>query len=140
MWYAGKMRVRKAQSFGNGRTVQDGEQHDIKNIVQRAMRAGGLLTNVSVRIPVFADIADAPSYVDALNVVANAQQQFESLPSKIRDRFANSPEKLLDFLRDPANREEAIKLGLVNKEAPPPEPEKPIPVIMVNPETPPKSS
>lgn len=132
-WYTPKRKRVAIMKFGDGRTVQDGEQHDIKNIVNRAMRAGGLLSNVSVRVPSFQDIADAPSYVDALNVVAEATHMFEQLPAKLRDRFGNSPQKLLAFLDDPENRQEAIKLGLVKPEEEPPPPPAPMKVEIVNP-------
>ena len=49
-----------------------------------------------------------------MNIIIQAQDQFASLPANIRDRFANSPEKYLAFLADSANKEEAVKLGLVN--------------------------
>jgi len=54
-----------------------------------------------------------------MNTIIAAQRAFEALPAKIRDRFANSPERFLAFLADPDNLDEAVKLGLVNK----PEPE-----------------
>ena len=47
--------------------------------------------------------------------VAESKSLFNELPSKIRDRFDNNPVKLLEFLGNEKNREEAIALGLVNK-------------------------
>jgi hypothetical protein len=43
-----------------------------------------------------------------------------ALPANIRSRFDNDPAKLIDFMENPANREEAESLGLVNKSEPVP--------------------
>jgi phage internal scaffolding protein len=37
-----------------------------------------------------------------------------ALPAQIRSRFDNDPAKLIDFLENEQNHDEAIKLGLVN--------------------------
>lgn len=134
MWNAGfRKRKRVAVGkFGDGVAEQDGQHHDIKNIVQRALRNGGIVAS-SYRQGTFTDISDAPTFAEALNVVARATALFDELPSKVRDRFANDPRKLLAFLDDPENKDEAIKLGLVNAPKPPPEPPAPMKVEIVNP-------
>ena len=38
-----------------------------------------------------------------------------ALPAQIRSRFENDPAKLIDFLDNSENLDEAIKLGLVSK-------------------------
>src|SRR6187399_217615 len=43
----------------------------------------------------------------------DAQDDFMTLDARIRDRFDNDPGKLLDYVRDPNNRLEAIQLGLM---------------------------
>ncbi|ETR80120.1 hypothetical protein [Chlamydia pneumoniae] len=50
-------------------------------------------------------------YSEALNVVIEPQEQFESLPAKLRERFGNDPVVMLDFLSREENFEEAKKLG-----------------------------
>lgn len=52
-----------------------------------------------------------------------AQEEFDSLPSKTRDRFGNDPARLISFLNDPKNYDEALKLGLVSERARDPEPQ-----------------
>lgn len=70
--------------------------------------------------------ADLPSNLDfqeAMNIVVEGKQAFESLPSQIRERFMNDPERFLAFMSDADNVEEAIKLGLaVRRVEPEPEP------------------
>ena len=41
-----------------------------------------------------------------------------ALPSRVRRRFDNDPAELMEFLADEANREEAVMLGLIEKEEP----------------------
>jgi phage internal scaffolding protein len=58
--------------------------------------------------------ADSISFQEAQNTLAQAKESFEALPSKIRNKFANDPGQLLDFLSEPANQAEAFKLGLID--------------------------
>lgn len=137
MGFRSPKRKRVAIVFpADGLTVQDGESHDIRNIYKRAMRKDGIVAGVVVREDgKYMNLADAPSYIEALNIVARAKTMFDDLPSELRDRFNNDPTKLLKFLDDPNNKDEAIKLGLVNPPKPPPEPPKPMLVEVVNPPT-----
>lgn len=70
---------------------------------------------------VYADLTSLPSYEEALQTIILAQNSFEALPSELRQRFDNDPQKLINFLDDPKNEEESIKLKLrIKQEAPPP--------------------
>lgn len=111
----------------------DAERVSITSIVQRARRNGGIVGSVPVRNGYFDDISSAPTYMEAMNMVSRAQSMFEALPSKLRDRFGNDPKALLEFLDDPANKEEAIKLGLLAKPKDPEPPPPPMRVEVVNP-------
>lgn len=67
------------------------------------------------RAPIFGDFSSAPADLqDAYNRILEAQANFAELPSSVRERFANDPMRLLQFLGDPKNRSEAENLGLVN--------------------------
>ena len=39
---------------------------------------------------------------------------FDSLPSSLRERFSNDPSRLLAFVDDESNFDEAVKLGLLS--------------------------
>lgn len=71
----------------------------------------------------YADLPDELDYQASLNIVLEAQRSFASLPATIRERFENNPAKLLEFISNPDNQDEAIKLGLATDtrkpEAPP---------------------
>lgn len=93
---------------------------DINNIVALALRTGQL---PSVGEPLFSDVSDIPSdYHLALNTVLAGDEAFMTLEAKVRSRFNNDVGQFLDFVANPANRDEAIALGLIPA---PKEPELP---------------
>lgn len=66
------------------------------------------------REPQYCDVSPI-DYQDALEVVARAQEQFYNLPNQVRVKFSN-PVEFLNWLEDPANYDEADKLGLLDPE------------------------
>lgn len=66
----------------------------------------------------FGDFADAPEFLEAQLLVKEAEETFRALPVQVRDRFGFDPAKFLAFAQDPANIDEARRLGLAV--APPP--------------------
>lgn len=75
----------------------------------------------------YGDFSNAPDYLDARMSLINAQKAFDGLSSEIRKRFGNDPLQLLAFLDDKKNKDEAIRLGLIDPPPPPPEPPAPPP-------------
>lgn len=70
---------------------------------------------------VYADFTNLPSFQEAADTIAKANEAFDALPVMIRQRFEYNPQMLMDFLSDENNIEESIKLGLrVVTENPPP--------------------
>jgi phage internal scaffolding protein len=65
--------------------------------------------------PQYGDFTGVLDYHSAVNAVLAAQDEFMDLPAQMRARFDNDPAKLIDFLGNEENRDEAIKLGLVAK-------------------------
>lgn len=106
---------------GSSKTRQEfAAESDINRLVERYQDTGSFYDPVTdakaaARKPVFGDYTNVPDYQTALNQVIDAQQRFDSLPAKIRDRFHNSPQELLEFVSSASNREEAISLGLISK-------------------------
>jgi len=64
---------------------------------------------------VVADFSGLGDFHEMSNAVAKARGSFASLPSHLRNRFENDPQKLIDFVSDRKNLDEAVKLGLVEK-------------------------
>lgn len=85
---------------------------DVNVILKRYMKTGVLPT--SQKTPVFGDFSGTPQdYASAVQLLDDARERFASLPSSIRERFGNDPLQLLQFLDDPSNAGEAVKLGLL---------------------------
>lgn len=100
---------------------------DINNIIKQ-YRVTGQLAHISAKAAQgsYRDLPDPLDFQESMNIVLAAEDSFSTLPAKVRDRFGNDPGQFLEFMADPKNREEAVKLGLV-KELPPPEPLPPSP-------------
>ena len=88
------------------------DECDINNIL-RQFNITGLLPEAPIS-PRYGDFTGIGDYHSALNQVIAAENEFMALPAQIRSRFDNDPAKLIDFLDNEQNQDEAIKLGLVN--------------------------
>ena len=96
--------------------VTDGSQAaelDVNQIIRRAQKSG-ILPGTDVE-RVYADVSDAVSYHEALNLINNAHHQFMSLEAEVRARFENDPAKFTEFMHDEKNVEEMYKLGLAER-------------------------
>lgn len=87
------------------------DECDINVILERFNVTGQL--PVSPLQPQFGDFSGITDYQTALNAVLDAQESFDSLPARIRERFANDPAAFVDFCLDEANRDEMQALGLI---------------------------
>lgn len=95
-------------------TVQaDARDADI-NIIMSRYQQTGQLPRVNSLNPEGGDFTAVGDYRDCLTKLQNARDEFASLPAHVRKKFANDPANLLEFLSDPNNAEEAVKLGLTN--------------------------
>ena len=88
------------------------DECDINNIL-RQFNITGLLPE-SALSPRYGDFTGITDYHSALNQVIAAEDEFMRLPADLRARFANDPAQLIEFLENSDNKNEAIKLGLVN--------------------------
>lgn len=88
-------------------------QVDVKSIMARARQSGQKV--LPTHQTFYGDFTQVGSYQDALHKVMDAQNAFMTLPSKVRARFDNDPQKLLTFLSDPKNIEESVELGILQK-------------------------
>ena len=78
---------------------EDKEDADINCIMDKYARCG-TLPNVSAKEPVYADLTTTPdNYLDAQNIVLDANAAFENLPSEIRREFNDNPLAMLEFLQ-----------------------------------------
>lgn len=66
---------------------------------------------------------DSIDFHTAMNVVVEAEQMFDELPSTIRSKFQNDPGQFLDYATDPENHAGMFEMGLAYNEPTPAEPE-----------------
>lgn len=93
---------------------------NINSIMRRYKTTGTLVDPLAPRRgnPMYGDFSQVSDFQSAQNALIEAENAFMSLPSEIRRRFQNNPAEFLKFLENPENREEAIKLGLIEKPEP----------------------
>ena len=100
------------------------DECDINVILRRFAVTGELPDNI--RVPQYQDFEEVFDFHSAMNVVRAATEAFDSMPSEVRERFANDPGRFVAFTMDESNYDEALKLGIVNPR--PPKVEQALPV------------
>lgn len=97
--------------FSKSKTQQSFKREcNINYIVERARTAGGLPPNN--RVPQYLDVSKLADYQSAQNTIIQAREAFEALPAKIRLRFKNDPQNMVEFMTHPENAQEAVELGI----------------------------
>ncbi len=91
------------------------------NVIMAKYKARGIVTHVTKYQGHYADLPNEVDFHANLQSVMDAKAAFDSLPSKIRERFHNDPAEFLGFVQNPDNQSEidALGLGLNPKPAPP---------------------
>lgn len=114
------------------RTVQsDREGTDLKILLEKYVDTGEIPTvQLPVGEPLDGDFTGLPDFQEMQNMLIDIQEQFDSLPSKVREKFANDPMAMVQFLQDENNIEEAVNLGLMERREP--DVKKPVEVVVVN--------
>lgn len=88
---------------------------DINNIVDKHTGNPKLDAAYTSQVGTYIDNLELQDYNQSVDRVLAAQEAFMALPAKTRDRFANDPAKLIEFMADQNNYDEGVKLGLVAK-------------------------
>lgn len=97
------------------------EQTDINFIVQTFARTGVLPQPVT--LPTYGDFSGVSDYREALELIQQAEDAFNSLPADARAHFSNNPADFLDYMENSPDGDLLTKLGIaeyVNK------PEQPV--------------
>ena len=93
------------------------DESNVNNIMAKYLQTG-LLDHVNQHQGNYGDFINAPDYHTAMNRITAADQAFQTIPSDIRKRFANSATEFLEFVQNPDNEEEMRELGLLPPAAP----------------------
>lgn len=68
-----------------------------------------------IRPPQYGDFSEVGTYQECLEVVMNAQEQFDALPASVRKEVGNTPEGMLQFISNPDNYDRGVELGIFEK-------------------------
>lgn len=88
---------------------------DINEIVKRFGVKDGSIPPMALNPRYFGDFENVPDFREALDNIREANDRFAMLPADIRSRFNNNPLDLFAFVENPANDDEAVRLGLLRK-------------------------
>lgn len=91
------------------------EASDINNIMARYATTG-TITHLASGQPLYGDFSEVEDYQASLNKVMSAEERFMSLPSEIRKKFDYDPQKMVEFILNPDNKEECVKYGFINSD------------------------
>lgn len=94
------------------------DETNINSIVRR-FKTRGILPTGNKTPPSYGDFSTVGDYMDAQQRFLSAREQFDTLPARLRAQLHNSPAEFLVWVADPANRDQATKLGLFKPPTPP---------------------
>lgn len=86
---------------------------DIVRILKKYDKTG-LITHVNNMKAEYGDFTSINEYQESLNLVLKAQNSFNELPSELRKKFSNDPGQFMEFVTNPDNLDEMVKMGLAN--------------------------
>lgn len=95
----------------DSRAVQDAADEADINTIVRKFGVTGKIPVLPIQ-PQYGDFNTVASFHEAMNLIAETNELFDSQPATIRDKFANNPQNMIDFLENPDNIDESIQLGL----------------------------
>lgn len=90
------------------------DECDIKSIMAKFEKTG-VLDHQAKHEGRYGDFTTAPQYHEAMNIVAEADDMFKSIPSHIRALFSNDASEFLEFAQNPDNVEDMIEMGLAKR-------------------------
>lgn len=111
--------------IGDTMTKQNHKNECDINFIMSKYAKTGLISHVANKAPQYGEY-ETIDYKEAMNLVISAQESFDSLPATLRKRFGNDPNEYFQFVHDPDNRDEMIKMGLIDPSKAPTT-EEPIP-------------
>lgn len=101
------------ETVGPSLTRQSSKREcDVNRIMERFEKTG-VLDHHNQFQGAYGDFTNTPQdYHETVNQVIEANDMFMSLPSKIRKTFGNDPAQFVEFVADPDNGPQLVKMGL----------------------------
>jgi len=114
MSFSTKPRQRVSISF-EGEISMTEQSHkdacDIHNILKKSEKTG-ILEHVNNAAPYYGEMPTGQEFHNHMNIIARAETMFETVPSKLRQRFENDPAKFLDYISDQKNYQDMFDQGI----------------------------
>ncbi|WNK14280.1 MAG: internal scaffolding protein [Microvirus sp.] len=98
-------------------TVQSFKEECDINHIMATYQATGIVDHFNRLQPQWGEAPDYDFHT-AENMLLEARDKFDALPSNIRERFGNEPANMMAFLQSEKNRPEGELLGLLAPRAP----------------------
>lgn len=98
-------------------TIQSEFQSTTIDYYLKRYSATGLLGDPNRLVQAqYGNFAELQDFQASQNLVARVKENFDSLPSNLRAEFGHNVNAYVEFLLDPANRDRAVELGLMQAE------------------------
>ena len=98
------------KSFLGVKSMTDPQYAD-ECTIEGIIRRYGVLPRPDVK-PIDIDVSEFQDFETCLARVTRAMESFHSLPSDIRQRFGGDPKSYYEFITNPENLQEMVRLGL----------------------------
>lgn len=109
--YMKKPPVVKTEIIGESMTKQHHQDEcDINQILAKYQKTGNI-AHANANEGRYQDYGP-DDLLTAINIVKDARNMFDDLPSSTRKHFDNDPVKFFEFIQDPNKIEESIEMGL----------------------------
>lgn len=112
-------RVRDLTRTRNNEPSKTEQSHTLACNLNEIMRQYGVTKTLPIMAyppEMFGDDNLDLTLTDAYETVRDADFYFQNLPATLRQKFNNSPTQLWQWVNDPANADEAVSLGLLNRD------------------------
>lgn len=87
------------------------DECDIENILKQFSKTG-IIEHITKQEAQWLELPDAMDYQQSLETMRQAQEAFESLPSVVREKYDNNPERFLEALHDPSQKDYLTEVGI----------------------------
>lgn len=87
------------------------DECEIENVI-RKHDSTGLISHITRGKAQYGDYSEVNEYREALDLINNADESFNGLPSEIRKIFGNNAGDFFEFATNPDNAEKMVELGL----------------------------
>jgi hypothetical protein len=87
------------------------EESEINNIIKKHDK-NGIIESVARGNARYGDFSLVQDYKSSLDTIRDANDNFMEIPSEIRKQFNNNAGEFFNFVQDPNNQSELIKMGL----------------------------